>query len=121
MLRMPIPKICLYGEKCQNGEVCLYGEDAYTIEKDYLADVLYNRHDAGTGIHVLISYLVCAWVFLDMFRNYTCPLDVFVISDLNRIQGRSWTKRYDCSATYGTFSGTKDGLNGQLHYEATRI
>ena len=32
---------------------------------------LYDEHDTGTGIHALISCLVCAWVFLDMFRKVT--------------------------------------------------
>ena len=40
MVRMPVPEICLEGERCLNSEVRLCGEDAYTIEGDYLADVL---------------------------------------------------------------------------------
>ena len=31
----------------------------------------YDEHDTDTGIHVLIHILVCAWVFLDMFRKVT--------------------------------------------------
>ena len=68
MVRISILRICLYGERFLNGEVYLYDE-----------------HAAGAGIHGLISYLVCAWVFLDMFRIYTCPSDVFVIGGVNRI------------------------------------
>ena len=40
MVRMPIPRICLYGERRLNGEVCPYGEDAHTLEDDYTVDVL---------------------------------------------------------------------------------
>ena len=32
---------------------------------------LYDEHDTGTGIHALILFLVCAWVFLDMLRKVT--------------------------------------------------
>ena len=46
---------------------------------------LYDIHDAGMGIHGLISYLVCVWVFFDIFRSNACPLDVFVIGGLNII------------------------------------
>ena len=31
---------------------------------------------------------------------------ILALSGSNRIQSRTWTKRYDCSATYGTFGGT---------------
>ena len=85
MVRMTIPKTCLYGERCLDGEC------AYTMKVPIRWKVtkrqmyLYDEHDVGAGIHVLISHLVCAWVFLDMFRSNACPLDVFVIGGSNSI------------------------------------